>query len=361
MILLLTPNSLKPFHPRMKINKEILEKYGYKVFIYNLNDKTKWNRINYFSLGFFNLFAFFRSIKYIMRYKDNVKIIYITDLQYLPISILAKIFRKKVIYETLDNNVELHFYALSNRFRIFKKFKFLKKFFFFLEKFLAKNFCDEIIVNSKALNKYFLPIKSNVIYYTSLFENKFSINYEQKEVIFLYLGLFSKDKGADEILEFIKKYKIKGYIFGNIKEKELNEKIENLKKENLIVYFPRLSTDILEKKLEKIFDNYRVIGFSLIKPVHFSYATQEANKDIDYMAMGVPIIGNYRLPTKEKIEAGCGVFFDKEKDIKRIITDKNFYKNLSLNALNLYNKNYSQKIYKDKLLKVIKGLLNDTN
>ncbi|WP_281950365.1 hypothetical protein [Nitrosophilus kaiyonis] len=356
MILLLTPNSLNPFHPRIKITKEILEKNGYKIFFHNLNSKTELNKINYFSLGFFNIVAFFKSISYILKYKKEVKVIYITDLQYLPISILAKIFNKKVIYETLDNNVELHFYNLSKKHQIIKNLKFLKSIFSFLEKLLVKNFCDEIIVNSKALNEYILPLKSNIIYYSSPFENKFIINYEQKEVIFLYLGLFSKDKGAEEILDFIKKYKIKGYIFGNIKEKELNEKIEDLKKENLIVYFPRLSPDELEKKLKDIFDKYRIIGVSLIKPVHFSYATQEANKDIDYMAMGIPIIGNYRIPTKEKIEKGCGVFFDKKEDIQKLIENKSFYKSLSLNAVDLYNKRYSQKIYKYKLIKIVKGL-----
>ena len=353
-VLFLTPMSLNPLHPKVELNKLILEKNNYKVYLYNLNT-PKFKVLNYLSLGFFKLNSFLLSFKYLKKHSD-CEIVYVTDLSYLPIAIIAKIFGKKVVYETLDNNVELHYYNLYKKYKVCKRAKFIKKIFFFLEKVIAKYFVDKIIVNSKALKEYFNPLESVIIYYSSPFEKKFKIDFNKKEIVGLYLGLFSKDKGANEIIEFIQKYNIKLFLFGDIVEKDILEKIKELEKRKVVFFKYRMSSRELEKNLTKIFDKYRIVGFSLIKPVHYSYATQEANKDIDYIAIGIPIVGNYRLPTKEKIERGCGVFYDKKDEIKKLLTSHSFYKQISLNALRYYEQFYSQKVYKNELLRIFKDL-----
>lgn len=109
-------------------------------------------------------------------------------------------------------------------------------------------------------------------------------------------------------------------------------------------------------ELEMLFNNYSLIGFSLIRDVHHSYATQEANKDIDYLAMGIPIIANYRLPTKEKIDAGCGVFIDDKKSVEKLLKNRDFYHNLSGNCIGYYSKLYAQNIFEKKLIEVIKNV-----
>jgi len=352
MILILTPYSFNPLHPRLEYIEKYLTKNGYKVKKYNLRCENRViNKLNWLSLTFFQVPSFFKSFKYIWQYRNETKIIYIQDLQYLPISIMAKLFGKKVIYDTLDNNVELNFYHLSNRFETFQKFSFLKKVLTFLEKFLSKYFCSRIIVNSKALVEYFKPNKAELIYYTSPFENRFN-NKIHKERAFLYLGAFSKDKGANEILDFIKEYNYKLYIYGDTSS-EILEKILNT---DNIIYKERISSIDLLGELKKLFDNHSLIGFSLIKDVHYSYATQEANKDIDYLAMGIPLIGNRRVPTKEKIDKGCGVFIDDKKSINQLLKDDLYYQTLSKNSIDYYNRFYAQDIFEKKLLDVVKSV-----
>ncbi|MCK4441799.1 MAG: hypothetical protein KAU90_07310, partial [Sulfurovaceae bacterium] len=314
MILILTPYSFNPLHPRLEYIEKYLIKNGYNVKKYNLNCINRViAKLNWLSLTFFQVLAFFKSIKYLWKYNSEIEIVYIQDLQYLHISLIAKLFRKKVIYDTLDNNMELNFYHLSNRFTFFKKLSFIKTIVSFVEKRIAKYFCDEVVVNSKALVEYFRPIDVKLIYYTSPFENKFKINFE-KPIAFLYLGAFSKDKGANEILNFLDNQKYKSFIFGDTTV----DILDNIKRNSNISYEKRVSSTKLIELLNDIFSGYRLIGFSLIKDVHYSYATQEANKDIDYLAMGVPLIGNYRKPTKEKIDAGCGVFIDDNINVQRL-------------------------------------------
>lgn len=352
MILILTPYSFNPLHPRLEYIEKYLSKNGYEVKKYNLRCENRIiNKLNWLSLTFFQVPSFFKAIKYIRRYKKEIDIIYIQDLQYLHISIIAKIFRKKVIYDTLDNNVELNFYHLSNRFIFLKNLTFIKSVVSFIEKILAKYFCDEVVVNSKALVEYFKPIETNLLYYTSPFENRF-INKNQKEIAFLYLGAFSINKGAIEILDFVEKYNYKLYIFGDTTKEILNQ-IDNSAN---VIYNPRVSSKELFKALENLFKQYSLIGFSIIHDVHYSYATQEANKDIDYLSMGIPIIANHRKPTEEKIEAGCGVFIEDNLNIEKLLNDSVFYQTISNSCVDYYNKNYAQDIFEKKLLEVVENV-----
>ncbi len=353
MILILTPYSFNPLHPRLEYIEKYLVKNGYEVKKYNLRCENRIvNKLNWLSLSFFQVPSFFKAIKYLWRHKKKTEIVYIQDLQYLPISILAKLFSKKVIYDTLDNNVELNFYHLSNKFTILKKLSIIKIIVTMIEKSIAQYFCNEVVVNSKALVKYFKPIKANLVYYTSPFEDKFKRIESKCEIAFLYLGAFSIDKGAEEILDFVNKNEYKFYIFGDT-IKEILKKINN---SNNIFYTPRISSKELSNELDNLFKQYNLIGFSMIHDVHYSYATQEANKDIDYLAMGIPLIANHRQPTKEKIEVGCGVFIEDKNNIEKLLNSREFYQEISDNCINYYNKYYAQNIFEKKLLKVVRNV-----
>jgi hypothetical protein len=359
MILLLTPYSFKPLHPRLEYIEKCLLKKNYEVKKFNLNCNNRIiNKSNWLSLTFFQVPAFFKSIKYIWLYRKETNLIYIQDLQYLHISIIAKIFRKKVIYETLDHNAELRFYHLSNRYQFFRRFSLIKQIIIFLEKMISNRFCDEIIVNSKALVEYLDPLKSNLIYYTSPFENKF-ISLYRGEIAFLYLGGFLRMKGADKILQIIEQYNIKLFIFGTIDTRELNiiSKMDELQLKGLVIFSERLPSWELEKELEKLFYQYRLIGFSLTQEVNKSNATQEINKDIDYLAMGIPIIANHRKPTEEKILEGCGVFAEDKENFEKLINYKDIYQEKSNCCVQYYNKYYSQIIFEEKISELIKNLI----
>jgi glycosyltransferase involved in cell wall biosynthesis len=357
MVLILTPYSFDPLHPRLEYIEKVLLKSKYKVVKINLNSKNRiFNILNWWSLTFFQNTAILKSPYYLVKYYADTKIVYIQDLKYIPIALFAKLLGKKVVYETLDNNVELNFYHLSNRLTALRKFVFIKRLVCWAEKVFSKLFCDEVIVNSKALVEYFDNLNANLIYYASPFENK--NKNENKNVAFLYLGGFWKMKGADIILDTINEYHKKIFIFGslNMKENELIDKIKLLEQKHLVSFKNRMSSSKLKKELDALFQQYSLLGFSLTQEVNISNATQEINKDIDYLSMGIPIIGNHRKPTEEKVKEGCGVFIENKYEIKKLIEDKDFYEKISRNCYGYYHKTYSQNIFEKKLLKIIRNV-----
>lgn len=104
----------------------------------------------------------------------------------------------------------------------------------------------------------------------------------------------------------------------------------------------------LKTELGNLLKDYFLFGFSLIKAAHYSYAVQEANKDIDYLAMGIPLIGNQRIPTKEKIDAGCGLLIDDPELIQKI-NHVDTRRKLMKNCLQYYQTNYAAIHFNQKL------------
>jgi hypothetical protein len=180
--------------------------------------------------------------------------------------------------------------------------------------------------------------------YTSPFEDKpLQVISGQQKPCLLYIGVFSQEKGAAKMLETQKTYQIPLMIFG-----ECRYKIDDIS--DLITFYPHQSTSALTNILRELSHSWFFIGFSLIESVNKSYETQEANKDIDYLALGVPFIGNKRPTTYEKIISGCGVLESDIQGVKELIEDVQSYKNKSENCLKYYHDHYSAKRFKQGLL-----------
>lgn len=329
-----TGRLLNPMHPRIASQIDFFEKNGIAFEIFPPVKNRVFSRINWVSLYFFDLWS-------VYKFRSKLKsfdIIFIHDLKYLPLAVHAKKLNKSVVYETLDNNVALREYQLLSRFPFLKIFKksisasFIKK-----EKNIAFTYCDKIIVNSKALLKYF-DNRAELIYYSSSFENMQVRNSSKNKPALLYLGEFSSDKGADDVLSLQKTLDADLFIFGTIREKKYSEAIEN---NRLIIHSERINHAELIRKIEALSEKYFLTGMSFIKPVHHSYATQEANKDIDYLSIGIPIIGNHREPTAEKIKSGCGIFQEDEKGLQQLMSDEAFREEISVNCRNYYAEHYS--------------------
>jgi hypothetical protein len=317
-------NSLKELDYNVEVNSYYGEK---RKVVYIFNSLTLW---------YFDIFSIIRAIPKLFRYD----IIYVQDLKLLPICFFAKIMRKKVIYETLDNNVYLHSYYIKNRYKI--PFTHVLGIIFSLkEKFFARYFTDIIIVNSKALHKYF-NMRSVLLFYTSPFEHIKCTNNVLNSNAYLFLGAFSKAKGAMEILWLVEQTKVQLFLFGDITEFEVKDKISSLG--TLIHVTERIESESLKSKLVELLSSYFLFGFSLIKPINYSYATQEANKDIDYLAMGIPIIGNDRQPTLEKINVGCGISFNVE-EVKKLLNENSMKETMSKTCKLYYLNNYSYNAY----------------
>lgn len=329
-----TGRLLDPLHPRVGSYIDFFEKRGLDYEIVPPSKNRILSRINWLSLYFFDLYSVYCHRKKLVLYD----LIIIQDLKYLPLAKLAKKKKRKVIYETLDNNVILREYQLLKKFPILKIFsKAIIKSYIRKEKKIAFTYCDKIIVNSKTLVKYF-DDRADLIYYCSSFETIGIKNNVKLNPALLYLGEFSYEKGAKDVIKLQQNLGIELYIFGTIRNSSLSEAVF---KNNLIHHVNRISHKELILEIEDLCKKYFLIGTSFIKPVHLSYATQEANKEIDYLAMGIPIIGNHRQPTEEKILSGCGIFIDDEQSLRHLISDEDFRDKLSVNCMNYYSRYYS--------------------
>lgn len=337
-----TSRSLSPLHPRLVLFNQYLKSRGWEAtFINNSHHDSSWlSRLNWLSLWFFDLVA-------IQKSKEVVKdfdIIIINDLRYLPLAKPAFKSGKIVIYDTIDFNVHLRFYQLEKKIPLIRV---LKKLIVStvtrMELRYAKHYTHAITVNSKALADYFGP-QALTLYYTSPFESMEVTNNPQLSPALLYLGAFTNEKGAQDVLTIQQKLNVPLFIFGKTSS-AIRHQLQNREQ---VFFTENLSVEKLQERLKELLSSYFLMGFSLIKPVHYSYEVQEANKDIDYLALGMPIIGNYRGPTKTKIKAGCGIFFD-DTLLNDKLSNPEWRKKSVNECLHHYQSQYAVEIFYGKL------------
>lgn len=343
-ILFITANN--PNHPRIK---SILNVLVNDIEVKAIKDDRKAKLLNLLTnLNFFDIANTFKYRKLV----NDYDIIFIQDMRMLLLSFFAKRRRKIVLYDSLDNMPHLRFYQLTKINSFFKKLSFIRRIVIQLEQYVIAKYCDKVIVNSDALQTYYKK-DTSVLYYTSPFENFFTNNDSKNPIASLYLGIFSEEKGAFEILEFIKKYNFRLYIFGSIKNNKILKEVQD---NPLIYHKTRIPIEELKNELSRLLEQFFLVGFSLIKPVHYSYKTQEANKDIDYLALGIPIIGNTRKPTYSKLKVGCGILYDKDEDIKDFLELPLLRKRVKQKCLEYYANHYAFSLFKSLLTKELKGL-----
>lgn len=337
-----TPYSLNPIHPRTEMYLSFFDRTGIEAIL-----EQGEGRHGFFSTllskTFINMFDF-SAVVCLSKKIKHYDCILIQDLKYLPLAIPAKWKGRKVIYESLDNSV---FIRVHNQRKnvYYGLIRFLTPVFCGIEKMLCRIFTKVVVVNSAALKKYFNN-KALLVFYSSPFESSGIRNNPLCEPAILYLGAVSHDKGIDEILNLSDRYKLRVFIYGDCQELKIREELESKPQ---ITWAKRMNSSMLKKELEMLTRKYYLIGTSMIRPVHVSYATQEANKEIDYMSMGIPFIGNHRLTTSEKIEAGCGVFVEDTDSINTLLNDEADRNLKTANSLQYYEKNYSIREFYSKL------------
>jgi len=348
-----TCNSFQKIHPRIVMQVGILSSNGYDVEVVKSAKERETGfqgMLNMRSLKYFRWAA----IKEFKLQLDNCDIVHIYDFQLLPLAIYAKKRGKKVVYETLDDNVHLHFYALKNRIPLLGLFqKQVINFFSKKEKNISRNYCDSVIVNSANLLKNFNNKSTNLIYYASNLKASNHLFDENKEVRFLYVGKLTKDKGAAVYEELIRHFKVKLIFYGHFGD---NYSKHLLQENNLLEERGNLDVEELDSMLKKDIETYNIVGLSVVFPVNESYKFQEANKDIDYITMSIPFVGNDRPPTLDKIKKGAGVLNTKIEDVTNLLENKNNSYNTIVNNSYSIIKEYSLDTFRHKLLAVYKGL-----
>ncbi|MCE2995797.1 MAG: hypothetical protein ACK5RG_09980 [Cyclobacteriaceae bacterium] len=342
-----SPRRLSPLHPRLKVYESYFAQRGDTIeFINESPTGRSKGRINWLTLWFFDLFAINRCKK---RLKDYDLII-IGDLRYLLLVKHATKVGKVAFYETIDHNVDVRIYNLLVKMPFLLPFRGLfRSIFRNIEKKIAFE-ANQIIVNSKSLDNYF-ENRAFILYYSSPLENCSIINNPLNKSAWLYLGALTKEKGAYSIINLIENSGMPFFFFGQISDCELEMKFKSMPQ---VIIMNSLSSNELGLSIKKITDQYFLWGISLISSIHYSYEVQEANKDIDYLALGIPIVGNNRFTTKEKIDAGCGLFWD-DPFLFRKMDNIEIKEKLSRAGLEYYSNEYRYELTRLKLDDLLKN------
>jgi len=349
-IAVFTPYRQDPLHPRLHALRQCLAAVGEVPKVHNLNHENLWRwRISWLTLGYFNLPATWEA-RHLL---DGHEVVFVQDLSYLLICILAKRRGKRVIYETLDNNVHLRFFHLSTKWPWFRIFGWIRGGLAWLERSLAARFADIVIVNSPALREHFRGA-ARMIPYASPLESETPESVTDQSPAFLYLGWFCRMKGAETALDLIRRHQTPCYIIGSVTEPEVAERIEH---EPLIRVLPLISAEGLRETIRELRRNHFLVGLSLTEPVNLSNSTQEINKDIDYLALGVPIVGNRRRPTAEKIEAGCGCFANQQVDVQRLLDERDQRERTAACCLAYYREHYAFEHYCRKVRETLEAIV----
>lgn len=342
-----SPRRLSPLHPRLKVYENYFTQRGDTIEFINESPTGKnKGRINWLTLWFFDLFAINRCKKRLKEYD----VIVIGDLRYLLLVRHAKKLGKVVFYETIDHNVDLRIYNLLVKMPFLFPFRGLfRKFFQNIEKNIAFE-ANQVIVNSKSLYNYF-GSRAVILYYSSPLENNSIINNPLNKSAWLYLGALTKEKGAYSIISLVENCGMPFFFFGQILDSELEIKFKSMPQ---AIIMNNLSSSELGLSIKNITNQYFLWGISLISSIHYSYEVQEANKDIDYLALGIPIVGNDRFTTKEKIEAGCGLFWN-DPSLLRKTHNIEIKEKLSRAGLEYYSNEYRYELTRLKLDDLLKN------
>ena len=347
-----TTNSVDKLHPRIEMQQKILSDAGFDVTII----RSKANRegffyelINLLSLKYFKWRFIWQSKKRLSEFD----IIHIYDFRLLPLAKKASRAKKIVVYETLDDNIYLNFFEVAKRLKFMTFFErsIIRRYSNY-ERNIADKYCNAVIVNSPNLIENFT--NASLIYYSSHLENiRVEPFDETKKSAFIYLGKLTKAKGAEVYSELLDKFQIPLFVLGKASDKEAMTLIDR----DDVIALGNFTSEGLIIELAKLMSNFNLIGLSIIFPENKSYALQEANKDIDYMSMGLPFLGNDRIPTKKKIDAGAGVLYSDYSSVADLLTNASQrYDFCREKALSIYHEQFSQEKFEISLLAIYQSL-----
>jgi len=355
MVKLFTAFPRNPLHPRLEMQLNYFRDQQIEVECF-FDDKSSVSTFNKFRTKLcLKYFRWDLISGYVPKIAEN-GFVHIYDFRLLPLAKYASKKGNKVIYETLDDNVHLHAHELIKKSKFFALVKPLLIWYFGgKEKRLIRDYVNQVIVNSPNLIEI-SPEKSELIYYASPFEGVRIDEFDsEKETVFVYLGKLTKSKGTSEYKVLQKEFGTQVHFFGEAKDQFSKDWITG---NPFIQHHGNMSSKELEKALTQLSEQYNLIGLSIIIPENRSYALQEANKDIDYMCLGIPFIGNERKPTYEKIKAGAGVLFSDYEAISDLMYNRNNrYTLTSQTQHELYNASYSKAIFTQKLAELYRKLI----
>ncbi len=339
-IVFITSNHLE--HPRTKMYLEVLSAHHSVSAIQHVEKSIALKIINFIFFGKNFELGCLAYLGKIRKYD----LLIVQNTQMLPLALFGKFFGLVVIFDSLDVTPYLNEYNLRKKYRFLSPLFFIHRLLFVsLEKKIVSSSCEVALCNSKFLANYFKK-RGRELLYASFLEGL--NNQSENESALLYLGVFNSEKGAYEALKLARRLRARIFIFGEIQIKDFKEKSSGLS----IYIAPRLNQDQLKLRVEEILNRHFLWGVSLIESENFSYAVQEANKDIDYLAIGAPIIGNRRHETQIKIQSGAGLLVDDER-IEHAFNNSVLKSDYSRLAKKLYQRDYQSSIFEERVLSAV--------
>ncbi|MGJ0302849.1 glycosyltransferase [Aliarcobacter cryaerophilus] len=222
------------------------------------------------------------------------KMINIHTLEFLPLSLIAKIFKIKIIYDTHELETE------KANFKGFRKkiSKIIEKTFIgFVDKVIVvgEAIADEYKKMYPKLDRPFVVLNTPNYKRTQkndLFREKFNI--DKEKIIFLYQGAISPSRGVEILLETFKETdKVIVFMgYGSLvdKVKEYSFKYKN-------IYFH----EAVKPEVLLNYTSSADVGFCLIENSCKSYDFCMPNKIFEYIMAGIPVIASDLFEMKKII------------------------------------------------------------
>jgi glycosyltransferase involved in cell wall biosynthesis len=210
-----------------------------------------------------------------------------------------------------------------------------------------------VIITSDQLKSYYKALinenKIHTIYnYTNLIAPAQTIEFSSKEYDFIYTGTVTRIRGAIEMIQAISHLKktlpsVKLLIIGTIYDQNLHKEIDGLINQYNLTQNVFLEKEVSFQEIVKYYLNSKV-GLGLYLPVPSNFKILQL-KIFEYMAFGLPIIcnnfGDIDRITKENQSGICVNplnSFEIAEAMLKLISNEEFYKAISRNALVAYNK-----------------------
>jgi len=256
-------------------------------------------RITHILLGIIRAFRLIRSIR--------PKIVHFHDPELLPLGILIKIFRIKVVYDVHEDLGSLPYSRdwipkpikkiLSTSLSLFERF--------------GTIFFDQIVVATPKIASLFSAKKvitvQNYPIESELMETA-PVPYRERENSFAFVGGVSRIRSAIEMVEaigLIDGVEVRLELAGGMESDELVSKLRSLGSWNLVTEYGHVSRE----QMANILGRTRA-GLVLYHPLP-NHINAQPNKIFEYMSAGLPVIGS-DFPLWRSIIDGssCGLLVD---------------------------------------------------
>jgi len=196
---------------------------------------------------------------------------------------------------------------------------------------------------------------------------EFEKKYNNDKIIFGYLGMLSKEKGFYELLEILtnlmNKYSgSEAMIAGNFIDEGVENAFANFVSRNNFGGRVSYLGNVTGKDKEKFYSQIDLLIFP-------SWTEGHPNVILEAMASGIPIVASNVGAVPETVINGVNGFVLNAKDVRGFtekadeIISKGLIENMGRNSVKLYEENYTEEIYINRMVDSFKKIIksNETD